>query len=56
MTSVIPFQDRGHGTATERRIMTFFISCPRGPTPPVRYEAEPGNKALPSMTLEERPD
>lgn len=27
MTPVIPFQDRGHGTATERRTMTFFISC-----------------------------
>jgi hypothetical protein len=25
MTPVIPFQDRGHGTATERRTMTFFI-------------------------------
>jgi len=23
MTPVIPFQDRGHGTATERRAMTF---------------------------------
>lgn len=41
MTPVIPFQDRGHGTATERRTMTFFIFLASWPTCPAPPRASP---------------
>jgi hypothetical protein len=40
MASAIPFQDRGHDTAMERRIMTFF-----------RFLSLPSRSRLPDGTL-----